>query len=88
MGLSDALQQLLPKRMLGLPQKGLPAAVLKRLELLGGKWLPHFDVLKEDREGQLQALRDVVELCQVLQQEAQPPYCLQQPMLFGSEGGV
>ena len=82
---SDALQQLLPKRMMSLPQKGLPAAVVKQLELLGGKWL-HFDVLKVDREVQLQVLCDVVELCQVLQQEVPCPIGCNNPRCVDLKG--
>ena len=84
-GVSDALQQLLPKRMLSLPQKGLPAAMVKQLELLGGRWA-HFDVLKEDREFQLQVLGDALRLCAMLRQQVPCPIGCNNPRCVDLKG--
>ena len=79
----------LPMRLSKLPQQGLPEAVVKILQRNSSRW-PIEDVQNgvavEDEEVQLQVLRDVVELCEVLQQEVPCPIGCNNPHCVDLKG--
>ena len=74
-------------RLSKLPQQGLPEAVVEILQRNNCRWpLGRLEVVREDKEVQLQVLRDVVELCEVLQQEVPCPIGCNNPSCVDLKG--
>ena len=84
-----AAAEQLPQRFSKWRQHGLPEGVVKLLERLSSRWLVD-DVRKgmmaEDKQVQQQFLRDVVELCEVLQQEVPCPVGCNNPHCVDFKG--
>ena len=81
------VRQLLPKRMMMMmPQQGLPDAVILLMEHKLDGWSGCRGGDEGVKEFRLQVLRDVVELCQVLQQEVPCPLGCNNPRCVDLKG--
>ena len=79
----------LPMRLSKLPQQGLPEAVVKILQRNSRRWplgSVESGVALEDKEVELQLLCDVIELCEVLQQEVPCPIGCNNPCCVDLKG--